>query len=71
MLDIYKNIAARRKQLGMTQRELSDLLGYKSASSIADIENGKVDLPVSRVISFAKALNTTVPDLFGWTSSKP
>lgn len=66
MLDLYKNIKERRKALGMTQTELAEKTGYTNKSSIASIESGKVDLPQSKILEFAKALDCTPAQLMGW-----
>ena len=59
------NIRKKREELGMTQQELADKLGYASKSTINKIENGTNDITQSKIIAFAKALNTTVPELMG------
>lgn len=66
MLDLYRNIKKRRNELGLTQSELAKRMGYADKSMIAKIENGKVDLQQSKIVAFAKALNTTPGDLMGW-----
>ena len=43
MLDLYINIRNRRKELGLTQAELAEKLGYADKSMIAKIEKGSVD----------------------------
>lgn len=64
------NIGERVKQLrlnkGLTQEELSEMLGYKSKSSVAHIENGR-DIPRSMVVKLAELLDTTPAYLMGWT----
>ncbi len=66
MLDLYVNIKNRRKELGMTQTELAEKTGYSNKSSIATIEAGKTDLPLSKVKEFAKALDCSADYLMGW-----
>lgn len=70
MAEIGKLIRARRKELNMTQEKLARKLGYKSKTTIAKIENGTNDIVQSKVIEFAKALNTTVAYLMGWTDDE-
>lgn len=65
MQQLYQNIRARRRQLGMTQQELAQRTGYTSTTSISKIESGKVDLPQSKIPVFAKALQTTPEELLG------
>lgn len=64
-MKLYDNIKRRRIELGMTQKELADALGYSDRSAIAHIEKGKIDLPQSKIVAFAKALSTTPGDLMG------
>ena len=66
MSDIGKRIRAKREELHMTQEELAKLLGYKNKTTITKIENGTNDIVQSKVVEFAKALNTTIPYLMGW-----
>lgn len=66
MLQLYRNIKNRRLELGLTQSELAKKLGYSDKSMIAKIEKGAVDLPQSKIIAFAEALNVSPSDLMGW-----
>ena len=65
MNKLYENIKNRRIALGMTQSELAEKMGYTNRSSIAKIENGAVDLSQSKIIQFAKVLETTPSELMG------
>lgn len=65
MLDLYKNIKKFRLERGYTQTELANLTGYTDRSSIAKIENGDVDLPQSKIMLFAKALDVPPGVLMG------
>lgn len=67
MADIGRRIKERREELKITQQELADRLGYRNKSSIAKIETGTNDIVQSKVVEFAKVLDTTVADLMGWT----
>jgi len=66
MLDLYKNIKIKRKELNMTQTELALKMGYSDKSMIAKIEAGKIDLPQSKIEAFAKVLDTLPGALMGW-----
>lgn len=66
MHKLYHNIKQRRKELGMSQSKLADLMGYSHKTMISKIENGLVDLPISKVSEFAIALQTTPDALMGW-----
>ena len=59
-------IKSRREQLEMSQDELAQKTGYKSRSSINKIEKGLTDINQTKIVEFAKALDTTVADLMGW-----
>ena len=70
IMNIGQRIKKRREQLGLTQEDLATITGYKSRSSINKIElDGRV-LPQSKIVSFAKALNTTPAYLMGWEEEK-
>ncbi|MBQ9709460.1 MAG: LexA family transcriptional regulator [Clostridia bacterium] len=69
MLTLYNNIKKLRQDLGLTQQELAERMGYSDKSMIAKIENGKIDISQSKIVAFAKALNTTTAYLMGWEKS--
>ena len=64
---VGEQIKKRRIELGLTQKELAEKLGYKSNTTINKIELGINDISQSKVIEFAKALNTTPAYIMGWT----
>ena len=66
-MTLNARIKSRREDLGMTQAELADLLGYSDRSTIAKIEAGVNDITQSKIEAFAKALHTTPAYLMGWT----
>lgn len=70
MSDIYRRIRTRREELGLSQEELALRMGYKSKSSINKIEMGVNDIPQSKVIAFAQALETTTAYLMGVDEEK-
>ena len=63
-------IKKRREELGLSQEELADKLGYKSRSSINKIELGLSDIPFSKIPLFAKALEIEPEILMGWENKK-
>lgn len=65
MLELYTNIKKYRIRNHMSQQELANLTGYTDRSSIAKIEKGLVDLPQSKIMLFAEALNVDPGDLMG------
>ena len=58
-------IKSLREEMNISQSTLAEMVGYKDKTAIAKVEAGKVDLPQSKISSFAKALNTTTSYLFG------
>lgn len=70
MSTIGENIRKRRKELGITQEELAERMGYKSKSSINKIEVGANDLPQRKILAFANALNTSPAALMGWVEEE-
>ncbi len=65
-MTIGQRIKERRIELGLTQRQLSDMMGYSNHSTITRIEAGKVDIPQSKIAKFAEVLGTTTAILMGW-----
>lgn len=57
-------IKSLREYKKMSQSQLAEKVGYKDKTAIAKVEAGKVDLPQSKISSFAKALDTTTSYLF-------
>ena len=49
-------INARQAELGLTNRELAEAVGYSNFNVISMIKNGKTKLPTNKVGEFAKAL---------------
>lgn len=69
-MSIGNNIKRKREELGYTQEELAQKMGYKSKSTINKIELGKNDVPQRKIMQFAKALNTTIEYLMSWDEEK-
>lgn len=65
-MTIGDRIRTRREELGLTQKELAERLGYKTKSSITKIEAGDNNLPITKVAKIAKALEVTESYLMGW-----
>lgn len=62
---LAEKIRAKRLELGWTQPELAEKMGYNK-STILRIERGEVDIPQSRISQFARVLGTTPGYLMGW-----
>ena len=63
---IGENIKRRRLQLGLSQLQLAQRMGYKTKSSITHIEKDHVDLPLKKVQQLADALECSPAVLMGW-----
>lgn len=64
--EIIKN---RRIELGMTQEQLAEKLGYKSKSTINKVEMGINDVAQRKIPKYANALSTTPEYLMGWSET--
>ena len=58
-MTIYERIKLLREQQGMSQQDLADRVGFKTASAINKIEMGLRDINQSKIIAFAKALSVS------------
>lgn len=65
-MTIYDRIRSLREQRGLSQQELAEKVGFKTASAVNKIELGLRDLNQTKIAAFAKALNTTPGYLMGW-----
>ncbi len=63
-----ERIRLRRKALKLTQTQLALALGYADKTAISKIESGESELNQSKVVKFAKALNTSPSYLMGWVT---
>lgn len=65
---IGANIKKRREEIGMSLEELANACGYtkdNARSSMSKIENGKTDIPASKMRLIANVLNIPPTDLMG------
>lgn len=65
-MTIGDRIRAKRLELGYTQQELADKLGYKSKGSINMIEKGKRNLTQQKIKEIADTLGTSPEYIMGW-----
>lgn len=56
---IGKEIAALREKMGLTQKELADIVNLKS-SAVSRIENGKLSVGIDMLSKIADTLNHNV-----------
>lgn len=63
---VGERIRARRLEMGLSVRELARRMGYADHSTLSRIERGEVELVQSRIVQFARELDTTPRHLMGW-----
>lgn len=64
--EVGKRIKSRRKQLGLTQKRLAELVEL-SEGSVSRYESGSIkDAPTQKLNDFAKALNIEVAWIIGF-----
>ena len=62
----YPNIEAERVRREMTKENLATLLGV-SLSTVKNWQNGRTEIPASKIIMMAKQFNTSTDYLLGRT----
>ena len=62
-MSIGSNIKRRRIELGLSQQELADIMGYKTRSTIAKIESGENDISQKKLQKIAEKLDISVEEL--------
>lgn len=62
---LYINIKKFRIDKGWSQTELAERVGYSDKSMISQIENGKVNLPASKIEKFAEVFGVSTSELTG------
>lgn len=70
-MTVYDRIRILREKNGMSQQELANRVGFKTASAINKIELGLRDISQTKLSEFAKALGTTPGYLMGWENTVP
>ena len=65
MLALYRNIKFLRGIKGLSQQEVADYMGYESRAMISKIENGTIDLPLSKIHKFAELFGVSTSELMG------
>ena len=71
MSELSTRLHLRRKELGLSQEELAQRMGYRSKSSITKLEKGVNDLPQAKLEELAAALETTPAYLLGLDAPCP
>lgn len=68
---LAERIRTKRLELGLSQAELAEKVGYTSRASINKIEKGLVDVPRSKLFAIAKALHVSPAWLLGFPDELP
>lgn len=58
-MTVYEKIKYLREKNGLSQQELANRVGFKTASAVNKIELGLRDINQDKIMAFAKALGTT------------
>lgn len=65
-MSIGERIKQKRIELGLTQLELAERMGYKSKAAICKVERGEDNITSDRVVRFANALGVSISYIMGW-----
>lgn len=68
-MTIYQRIKFLREEANMTQQELAEKVGFKTASAVNKIELGLRDINQTKIRAFANALGVTPGELMGDTKT--
>ena len=68
-MTIGERIKERRIELGLTQMELSQKMGYKNKSAICNVEKRGDNITSDRIEKLAAALECTPGYLMGWNEN--
>lgn len=70
-LTIGQRVRTKRRLLGLSKLELANILGYRTDSSIKNIEDDRYDIPGKRMEDFCEVLDLGLVDLIIGSKSKP
>ena len=65
-MGIGEKIKQRRIELDWSQRDLAKKMGYSDNSTLARIEQGKVDVNQAKIEQFAEVLGVSIAYLMDW-----
>jgi transcriptional regulator with XRE-family HTH domain len=65
-MTVGDRIRKRRLELGLTQDELAERLGYKGRTSVCVVETGGDNVTTTKVKKFAMVLGVSPAYLMGW-----
>lgn len=61
--NIAKAVNTHRLKSGLTQLQLSKILGYQNGQFISNVERGQCSIPLKKVTPLIDALGCTVDDI--------
>lgn len=61
-MNIGDRIKEKRLELGMTQEELAEKVGFKARASVSRLEGGDRNIPISKLSKLAEVLDTTIKE---------
>ena len=70
-MTIGDRIKALREEKGISQEELSKLVGVKDKSSVCKIEKAGDNISRQSITKYAEALGVSVGELMGWNDLPP
>lgn len=59
LIELGEKIRYRRQQLNISQQELAEAVGYTSKGMISNIEAGKVNIPMDKLVLISHCLGVT------------
>ena len=70
-MTVGQRIKQRRMELGMTQSELAEKMGYQGKTAVSAAENKGDNITTTKVKKFADALGVTPRWLMGYEDNEP
>ena len=62
--EVGEMLRKKRKERGLTQSELANVLGYSNAQFVSNIERGLANIPVSKIRKLSKVLRSSETELY-------
>ena len=69
-MSVGERIKQRRIELGLTQMELAQRMGYNTKSAICKVEKNGDNITTDRITKFANALGVSESYLMGWEDTE-
>lgn len=62
LIEVGKKIRERRTELGISQQELANAVGYSGKDMISRVESGKINIPMDKLMAICRVLRLNVSD---------